>query len=194
MRLSIPPPQLLGYVSAMLARNLPDNVNDEKALGLVMTSSLERVESCFSQIHRKYYEDSGVSVFDHLNSDHMATLFYFLSNESVSKGLEPLGFKFAYLNKMMHGVDLYPHVMLPEVFLLVHPLGTVLGRARYGNFLVVYQGVTVGATGNEYPYFGEGTVLFSGAKVLDAVRSGRNVVYGANSMVIGGVGVCCTDR
>lgn len=187
MKLSIAASELLGYVSVMLEGNLPDRVNDAQVLESILTTGLERVESCFSQIHRKYYEDADSPVFNHLNSDHMATLLYFLSNQSVVEGFDSLGYKLAYLNKVMHGVDLYPHVNLPEVFLLVHPLGTVLGRATYGNFLVVYQGVTVGSTGTEYPVFGEGTVLFSGAKVLDAVKSGRNVVYGANTMIIGGV-------
>lgn len=187
MRLSIPSSDLAGYVSRMLDRGLPDGLTDNRALARIMTSGLERVEVCFSQIHRKYYDDRGDAVFDHLNSDHMATLLYFLSNQSIRQGLDSLGFKLAYLNKVMHGIDLYPHVLLPDVFLLVHPLGTVLGRATYGNFLVVYQGVTVGSTGTEYPTLGEGTVLFSGAKVLDAADSGRNVVFGANSMVIGGM-------
>ena len=186
MKFSIPSGQLLRNISVTLHRSLPDNVNEEEALKCIMAAGLERLECCFSQIHRKYYEDVGEPTFDHLNSDHMASLLYFLSNQAVVQGLDTLGFKLAYLNKIMHGLDLYPNVILPEVFLLIHPLGTVLGRATYGNFLVVYQGVTVGSTGTDYPFLGEGTVLFSGTQVLGPVKSGRNVVYGANSMVIGG--------
>lgn len=186
MRTSIPSGDLSRYVARMLNNSLPDGVNHEKALKTVISVSLERVEHCFSQIHRKYYTQPDGCVFDHLHSDHMATLLYFLSNQSVMADYEPLGSKLAYLNKIMHGIDLYPHVQLPEVFLLLHPVGTILGRATYGNFLVVYQGVTVGATSIEYPIFGDGTVLFSGAKVLGAARSGNNVVFGANTMVIEG--------
>ena len=37
--------------------------------------------------------------------------------------------KLFLLNKALHGCDIYYEVALPSVFLLVHPLGTVLGRA-----------------------------------------------------------------
>ena len=35
----------------------------------------------------------------------------------------------------MNGVDIFYSVNLSEVFCLTHPLGTVLGHAKYGNFM-----------------------------------------------------------
>lgn len=165
---------------------LPDSASGNDLPESVMMSGLSRLENCFAQIKGRYYQAAGHAIFDHLHSDHFAMLLYFLSNQAVVEGRESLGIRLAYLNKIMHGVDIYPHVNLPGVFLLVHPLGTCLGRATYGNYLVVYQGVTVGANGSECPTLGEGTVLYAGAKVMGATKSGENVIYGANALVLRG--------
>ena len=39
--------------------------------------------------------------------------------------------KIYYLNKILHSVDIYHEVELPSTFFLEHPVGTVLGRAKY---------------------------------------------------------------
>jgi serine O-acetyltransferase len=69
---------------------------------------------------------------------------------------------------------------------LVHPVGTVLGRARYADYLVVYQNCTVGADTDIYPTFSEGVILYSRCSVLGASRIGRNVVFAANTTIIDG--------
>lgn len=87
------------------------------------------------------------------------------------------------LNRML-GVDLYYEVKLPRTLMLVHPVGTVLGRATYGEYLCVYQNVGVGSDldGNR-PKFGDGVVLFPGAKVLGNTVIGSNVFITANTVV-----------
>lgn len=71
-----------------------------------------------------------------------------------------------------------------------HPLGSVLGRADYGDFLFIYQGVTVGGNISSsngvpvYPTLGNNIILFSDAKVLGDANVGNNVIFGANSYVI----------
>ncbi len=84
----------------------------------------------------------------------------------------------------MHGLDLFYSVAMPDIFMLVHPLGTILGNATYSDYLVVYQNVTVGAVTTVYPKFGEGTILYSRAGVIGACESGNNVVFAANAFVI----------
>ena len=37
-----------------------------------------------------------------------------------------------------HACELYYEVVLPKNIMLVHPVGTVLGRATYGDYLCVY--------------------------------------------------------
>jgi len=83
-----------------------------------------------------------------------------------------------------HSVELYFEVDLPVVMRLVHPLGTVLGRATYAPGLVVYQGVSVGSTvDGERPTFTGPCVLFPGASVIGPVTVGKNVWITAGTRV-----------
>lgn len=146
----------------------------------------DRIQKCFSEIKKKYYEAKGEPVFDHSHGDHYAVFLYFLGN-TIYRANQDADLMLATfsLNKMMHGLDAYPSIQLPDVFMLVHPVGTVLGRAKYSNYFVAYQGVTVGSTEDGlYPEFSEGVVLFSGASVIGRCQVGSDVVFGANSSVI----------
>jgi serine O-acetyltransferase len=130
-------------------------------------------------------DDCGGVVFDHLNSDHMATFLFFLGNSIWKSGGETdLPVKLSYLNKILHGLDLFYSVEMPDVFLLVHPLGSVIGNAQYSDYLVVYQNCTVGAVDRDYPVFGEGVVLYSRSSVVGKCRVGDDVVFAANSAIV----------
>ncbi len=88
-------------------------------------------------------------------------------------------------NRRHHAIDLYYEVDLPEHVMFVHPLGTVLGRATYGDYLCVYNGVNVGSTvDRNYPVLGTGVVLFPGAKVLGKSVLGNNVWVTANTVIL----------
>lgn len=185
MRTSLTPDQLELYVTRLLENHLPDGAAPTYALRPLIDRTLERVEHCFSRIHRKYYQDEGETVFDHLNGDHAATFLYLLSNTAWHEANDDrLPTKLFYLNKIMHGLDLFYSVQMPDVFLLVHPLGAVLGKATYSDYLVVYQSATVGADAGTYPRFGEGVILYSSSSVIGDCEVGSNVVFGANSMVV----------
>lgn len=176
----------LGVYTLRLVENyLPDGYVTSIDLGPSVRTALERVEHCFSSIHRKYYTLSGRVSFDHLNSDHVAAFLYFLGNTIWrSTGDTALPTRLFYLNKAMNGIDLYFSVPMPEIFLLVHPVGTVVGSATYGDYLVLYQNCTVGADGGVYPTFGEGVVLFSRTSVLGRSVIGDDVVFAANSFIV----------
>lgn len=182
---SLPAATLAGYVERLLASHLPDGIAAAYDLAPHVSTALERVEHSFSNIHRKYYEHRGAIHFDHLNGDHMAAFLYLLGNSAwTATGDSVIPTKLFYLNKIMHGLDLYFSVALPEIFLLVHPVGTVIGNASYGDYFVVYQNCTVGADNGVYPRFGEGTVLYSRSSVLGDCSVGDNVVFAANSFVV----------
>lgn len=87
-------------------------------------------------------------------------------------------------NRRHHCIDLYYEVELPKHVVFVHPLGTVLGRATYGDYLAVYQNVGVGSDldGNR-PVIGSGVVLYPGAKVLGKAIIGDNVFVTANTVI-----------
>lgn len=77
---------------------------------------------------------------------------------------------------------------MPDVFHLEHPLGSVLGQAVCRNYLVVYQGVSVGGDMKlRYPSLGEGCWLFAKASVIGEVVIAYNCSIGASAQVYGGI-------
>ena len=185
MRLSLTPVDLEYYVMRLVAQHLPDGYMAEAAHMRLFGRALERVEHCFARIERKYYQRDKAVLFDHLNGDHMATLLYFFANTVWREtGDTELPTRLFYLTKILHGLDLFYSLAMPDIFMLVHPVGTVLGHARYQDYLVVYQNCTVGAITDVYPQFGSGTILYSRTSVLGNCKLGDDVVLAANSMII----------
>ena len=178
--------ELSNYISNILNNSFPDGDDiSPNDLKVHLPIALTRLEKCMSGIQRKYFNHYGQVEFNHLNSDHMATFLYLLANTIWEETKNPrIPTKLFYLNKLMNSLDLYFSVKLPEVFFLVHPMGSVIGNAHYGNFLAIYQGCTVGAVDGIYPRFGEGTILFAGATVLGNTVCGDNVTFAARSFVI----------
>ena len=185
MKLSLPAAQLCNYVHRMVANTIPDNYAPDPRSTRLFSLALDRTEHCFKHIHRKYYSDKNELVFDHLNGDHMATLLYFYANTVWREASDQcLATRLFYLNKAMHGLDLFYTINMPDIFLLVHPVGTVIGNAKYKDYFVIYQNCTVGAVTEVYPSFGEGTVLYSGSSVLGNCNLGDDVVIAANCFLI----------
>ena len=93
--------------------------------------------------------------------------------------------KIFLLNKTLHGIDVFYSVELPEIFLFVHPIGTILGNAKYSNYFVAYQNCTVGSTEDGiYPSFDEEVALYSGSSVIGNCSIGTNSIIGSNSFII----------
>lgn len=178
---------LCAYVTHQLNRFFPDNrpVAPEQ-LRPVIGEALERACACFTGIEKKKFRVGGKAMFNYLHPDHYAMFLYLLSN-TVSRRdrANPLAFRLFYLNKIMHGLDVYHDAELPEVFQFMHPLGTVLGHAKYGNYFCVYQGCSVGCDEDGiFPEIGEYVILYAGSSVIGRSKIGDNVVVGANTMIL----------
>lgn len=148
--------------------------------------ALARVERCFQSIRRKYYFDGQNTIFNHLHGDHYAIYLYYLSNTVHRSGRDlELAEQLFLLNKSLHGADIFCGISLPDVFLLIHPVGTVLGNGSYGNYFVAYQNCGVGTLEEgKYPVFDGENVLFARSAVLGNCHVGRNVVMGANAFIL----------
>jgi serine O-acetyltransferase len=83
----------------------------------------------------------------------------------------------------MNSVELFYAIELPKHFCMEHPLGTVLGRAQYGDYFFFYQGCTVGGNNSYYPVIGNNVTMYSNSKVLGNSHIGDNVVIGANAYI-----------
>lgn len=149
------------------------------------TRALQRLEHCFAHIKNKYFFDGQQAVFDHLHGDQYAMWLYFLSNQLYLDGGVPATSKKLFLlNKALHGCDIFYEIALPSIFLLVHPLGTVLGRASYQDYLLVYQRVSIGSNHNIYPQLGRHLTLRPGSSVLGQARVGDHCNVAAESLVL----------
>ena len=147
--------------------------------------AMERIENSFSQIKLPYYYSNGASIFNHLHGDHYAMYLYLLSNTLYRHNCNiDISSKICSLNKALHGIDVFYEIELPEIFLFVHPVGTVLGRGKYSDYFVVYQQCTVGAQNSLTPRFNGETVLYSGSSVIGDCVIGKNTIFGANSFVV----------
>lgn len=147
--------------------------------------ALQRLEHCFTHINNKYFFDGSQALFDHLHGDQYAMWLYFLSNQLHLAGGDPSACKKLFLlNKALHACDIFYEISLPSIFLLVHPLGTVLGRASYADYLLVYQRVGVGSNHDSYPTLGKHLTLRPGSAVLGSAKVGNYCSIAAESLVL----------
>lgn len=147
--------------------------------------ALDRLAHCFSKVNNSYFFNGKHAVFDHLHGDQYAMWLYLLSNQLYQDGApESLCKKLFLLNKALHGCDIFFQIELPSVFLLVHPLGTVLGRARYEDYLIAYQRVSVGSNRGVYPTLGRHVTLRPGSSVLGQCHVGDTSSIAAESLLL----------
>ena len=190
MTLSLKKEDLLGYLLAHLKSFIPDTDDCiQYELNKILTSSLDRLEYCFSKVDLPAFKDANHGAFfNHLHTDQYCMFLYFLSNEAYQSGYSNLYTRISVLNRLLNGIDLFGHVIMPDIFLLVHPIGTVIGRASFKNYLCIYQGVTIGGVhtdkGIDYPSFGQNVNIFAHSKIIGNCVIGKNVSFGANTFII----------
>ena len=188
LKTSITTKDLCDYLHFQILNIFPDNQRLNKSeLYKVVSESIEKIELCFSKINTSYYNiDKNHKYFNHLNGDHYSSFLYQVARLAFLKNHINLAEKIFNLNKMLHGIDIFYTVELPNYYIFIHPIGTVIGTgAKYSDYLVVYQGVSVGANENNiYPSFSEKTILFSNSSVLGNSKLGHNVTIGARSTII----------
>lgn len=191
MILSLSPAALREYVQRQVAGFFPDGREDQIPAASV-DEALGRLHVCFDAVADRSFSRGGETLFNHLHGDQYAMFLYLLSNTLHRAGAPtPLSEKLFGLNKALYGIDAFYEVELPEIFLFCHASGTVLGRAQYADYFLVYQHCTVGSARAEegagrgvFPVLGRHTSLYVGAAVLGASTLGENCKVAANSVVL----------
>ena len=179
--------QLSQYTARQMNYFFPDKEVKQEEIISHVKKTLERTEYCFSNINVKYYTNGTDVFFNHLNADHYAVFLSYLANIVWNETSDLiLSSKIYYLNKSLHGLNLFYEIDLPDIFLLVHPFGAVLGRASYKDYLVVYQKVSIGADKNDiYPVLGKGVVLYGGSALIGDCKIGDNCLVSAGTIIMG---------
>jgi serine O-acetyltransferase len=91
--------------------------------------------------------------------------------------------------RALTGIEIHPSAKIGNGFFIDHGMGVVVGEtAEIGDYVTLFQGVTLGGTGKErgkrHPTLGNHVVVGAGAKILGAITIGDNVKIGANSVVL----------
>jgi serine O-acetyltransferase len=93
------------------------------------------------------------------------------------------------VGRFLTGIEIHPGARIGHRFFIDHGMGVVIGEtAEIGDDVLLYQGVTLGGTGNEkgkrHPTLGNRVVVGAGAKVLGGIRIGDDVKIGAGTVVV----------
>ena len=189
MELLLSRTDLLYFVKRQLNFFLPDQYelkgNDVKK---AYDMALERLENCFKYITVSGYHKDDNVFFSHLHSDQYSQFLYFFSNTlwGLSEN-KVLCDKLIVLNKILNGMFFSYKTQLPDIFYIDHPVGTIIGNAKYSDFLVICQNVTIETNydmqGNPAPFLGKGLFLGSGAKIIGNKSIGDRVSLGADVLI-----------
>ncbi len=118
-----------------------------------------------------------------------ALLAYRLSHWLKLRHVPILPRVISQLARWLTGVEIHPSAKIGTGFFIDHGMGVVIGEtAEIGDYVTLFQGVTLGGTGKErgkrHPTLGNHVVVGAGAKILGGITIGDNVKIGANSVVL----------
>jgi serine O-acetyltransferase len=183
VKLSLGRDDLVTFLGDILRTHFPcDRVRSAGDIGSVLDLALERIEFCFERVALAGYRDEDGATFDHRHGDQCAALLYRCSNRAFRDRDDPeLGAMFSALNRARHALLIMHDTDLPDIFVVPHTVGTVIGKATYGNYLAICQNVTVANDPATRLTFDEGVVLFPGAFVVGTGSIGTASAVAANS-------------
>ena len=167
MEMSISKENLAKYVTQQLNTIFPDsNPVSRSDIANHIPETLDRIEYCFSHINDKYYGIGDNTIFNHLNADHYCSFLYRLANKVWKETADVnIATKLFLLNRNFNGVDIYYEVELPDIYLLNHSVGSVIGRAKYSDYLLINQKCNIGSNHGKHPSLGHHVSLHPGAMV-----------------------------
>ncbi len=95
----------------------------------------------------------------------------------------------SHIARILTAIEIHPGAKLGKRLFIDHGLGVVIGEtAEVGDDVLLYQGVTLGGTGNErgkrHPTIGNRVVVGAGAAVLGNIKLGDDARVGAGSVVV----------
>ena len=127
----------------------------------------------------------------YLTYPHIKALnYHYVAHKLYKRKKHTLARMLAKRARRITGIEIHPGAQIGKGLFIDHGMGVVIGEtAIIGDRVTIYQGATIGATGNEktfkrHPTIGSDVIIGSGAKVLGPVTIGDNVKVGANSVVL----------
>ncbi len=191
MEISLNRSELLDYLKYQTEHFFPDKYKFEgEDITRALDLALDRLEYCYKFIGLPAYNREGQTFFSHLHGDQYSQFLYYLMNSlwQLSEN-KPICDKLVQLNRLLSGCFFTYNAGLPDIFYWSHPVGTVLGNAKYGNFFSCGHNCTVATQekydgdGNELR-IGEGLYLGAGSAIYSKnIKIGKRVVIGAGTSI-----------
>lgn len=193
MILEIDKAAILNLVCRQVDNNFTLNGDERKEIEASYEEAIVNCEENFLHTSNKYYsrtiDGKQNAYFNPFHSVQWMIFLYYLAHSIFKKGSSTkICDKLYYLNKLLNGLDLFYAVETPKHFGAEHPVGSVMGRAKYGDNFYFYQGCTVGGTHSKdgsifYPVIDENVRMYANSSVLGKCHIGRNVQIGAGALV-----------
>src|SRR3954453_55411 len=118
-----------------------------------------------------------------------AVMFHRVAHWFYRRRLYVLARLISTVSRLFTGIEIHPGARIGQRLFIDHGLGVVIGETgEIGADVLLYQGVTIGGTGNEqgkrHPTLANRVVVGAGASVLGNIRLGDDVRVGAGSVVV----------
>ena len=93
------------------------------------------------------------------------------------------------LGRFLTGIEIHPGATIGKALFIDHGTGVVIGEtAVIGDYVTIYQGVTLGGTGKDtgkrHPTIGDRVTIGAGAKILGPIHIAAGTKIGAGSVVL----------
>lgn len=93
------------------------------------------------------------------------------------------------LARFLTGIEIHPGATIGKSLFIDHGMGVVIGEtAIIGDYVTIYQGVTLGGTGKDtgkrHPTVGDRVTIGAGAKILGPIHLAAGTKIGAGSVVL----------
>lgn len=126
-----------------------------------------------------------------------AMFWYRLAHRLYLNGHTTLARWLSQRSKRRTGIEIHPGAKIGKAFFIDHGDGVVIGEtAEIGDYVTLYQGVTLGGTGKDsgkrHPTVGNHVTIGAGAKVLGPFTVGDYSKVGAGAIVLKEVPPHCT--
>lgn len=118
-----------------------------------------------------------------------AILLHRLSHYLWVRGVPFIPRLISQLARFGTGIEIHPGAQIGHGFFIDHGMGVVVGETtRVGNWVTLYQGVTLGGTGKQrgkrHPDVDDYAVIGVGASVLGNITVGKGAKVGGGAVVV----------
>lgn len=184
---------ILSLVCRQVDNNFTISETEIKEIEASFEETILACEENFLHINNKYYSrefgGNKEAYFNPFHSVQWMIFLYYLAHSIFKKGSHTkVCDKLYFLNKLMNGLDMFYAIELPPHFGAEHPVGSVMGRATYGDDFFFYQGCTVGGFHKKdgtivYPVIEKGVRMFANSSILGDSHIGTGVKVGAGALI-----------